>query len=73
MKKILLVLLLLIVAAVVGLPFYFGMKAENQYHNIIAKIKESGNITVIKENYERGIFNTRRQIVMRLPRRWRSR
>ncbi|MCH6574283.1 MAG: DUF945 family protein [Bacteroidetes bacterium] len=58
MKKILLVLLLLIVAAVVALPYYFGMKAEKQYHNIIAKIKESGNITVKKENYERGIFNS---------------
>ena len=58
MKKILLVLLLLIVAAVVALPYYFGMKAEKQYHNIIAKIKESGNITVIKENYERGVFNS---------------
>ena len=58
MKKILLVLLLLIVAVVVGLPYYFGMKAEKQYHNIIAKINESGNITVIKENYERGIFNS---------------
>ena len=58
MKKIILVLLLLIIAAVVGSPYYFGMKAEKQYNNIIAKIEESGNITVKKHQFERRFFNS---------------
>lgn len=59
MKKIILILVILIIAALVALPFYFGMKAEKKYNEIIANITESGNVTVNKQQFIRGLFHSK--------------
>lgn len=65
MKKILLVVLLIIIAIAVT-PYYFGMKAEKQYHEIVSKIKQSPNVTVKKKSYERGFFNSNAKTILEI-------
>lgn len=56
MKKplVLIVVLGVIGAAVAGLPYWFGMQAEDAYNAMLAEMTKNGDLTVTNNNYQRG-------------------
>lgn len=61
MKKIVtifVVLATLLVAAVAGLPYWFGMQAEKAYNDMLQKMATNGEFTVGTNNFQRGWFES---------------
>ncbi len=56
MKKPLIILAVLgvLAAVVAGLPFWFGMLAEEAYNAMLAEMTKNGDVTVTNNNYQRG-------------------
>jgi uncharacterized protein YdgA (DUF945 family) len=52
------VLLALLIAAVAGLPYWFGMQAETAYKAMLQKMTTDGELTVSSNNYQRGWFES---------------
>lgn len=57
MKKSLVVVVggvIVLAAALAGLPFWFGMQAENAYQTMIDNTTQSGDLTVTHNSFQRG-------------------
>ena len=57
MGKIILVVAVALIAAVAGLPFWFGMQAESAYAAMIASATQNGDLSVTQSKFERGWFD----------------
>jgi len=55
---IVVVLAALLIAAVAGLPFWFGMQAESAYGAMLQKLTTDGELTVSSNNFQRGWFES---------------
>ena len=58
MGKIILVVAVALIAAVAGLPFWFGMQAESAYAAMIASATQNGDLSVTQSKFERGWFES---------------
>ncbi len=61
MKKIvsiIVVLVTLLIVAVAGLPYWFGMRAESAYDAMLQKMATDGELTVGSNNFQRGWFES---------------
>jgi len=60
-KKIVTIFVLLaalLIAAVAGLPYWFGMQAESAYNAMLQKMTTDGELTVVSNNFQRGWFES---------------
>jgi uncharacterized protein YdgA (DUF945 family) len=53
MRTVLIIIFVLLIA-VLGLPYWFGMKAENEYNNIIETVSKFENLEIVSKSYKRG-------------------
>lgn len=51
---VVLAVLVVLLAAAAGLPYWFGMQAEAAYQAMIAEITQGGDVTVTSNNFQRG-------------------
>ena len=61
MKKIVTIvvaLVALLIAAVAGLPYWFGMQAESAYNAMLQKMATDGELTVSSNKFQRGWFES---------------
>jgi len=56
--RVILVFFALIVLAVVGMTYWFGVEAEKTYKNIQEELSQYGNVEIIKRKYDRGWFSS---------------
>lgn len=54
MRRVLIVIVLLVVLALLGLPWWFGIRAEMTYNNIVSTYSGTSGISVEETSYERG-------------------
>jgi len=57
-KKILMVVVVVLIAAVAGLPYWFGMLAKDSYDAMLQKLTADGEITVTNNNFQPGWFES---------------
>jgi uncharacterized protein YdgA (DUF945 family) len=55
------------VVVVAAAPFWFGMQAEDNYHNLIQQMSKSGSGTFTTRNYERGWLSSNAETLVTLP------
>ncbi len=53
MRAILIIIFVLLIA-IFGLPYWFGMKAEDEYNNLIEAVSTSENLEIVSKSYKRG-------------------
>lgn len=58
MKKLIPAVLIVLLILAVGLPYFFGIKAENHYKEILKKVEKSANMVIKNKSYERGILQS---------------
>lgn len=68
MKKILLVVIILIVAALGAAPYWFGMQAEKNYNAWVDRIKTKGDVDVISSQFHRGWIKSTAETTIELKR-----
>ncbi|HWP92424.1 MAG TPA: YdgA family protein [Thermodesulfobacteriota bacterium] len=56
--RVILIFVALIVLAVVGTTYWFGVEAEKTYKNIQEGLSQYGNVEIIKRKYNRGWFSS---------------
>jgi uncharacterized protein YdgA (DUF945 family) len=55
---VIVVLVALLIAAVAGLPYWFGMQAESAYSAMLEKMASDGELTVSSNKFQRGWFES---------------
>ena len=58
MNKIILIVVGALIAAVAGLPYWFGMQAESAYEAMLASTAQNGDLSVTQNKFERGWFES---------------
>jgi len=58
MRRVIIAIVLLIVLAVIGLPYWFGIQAEKAYNDIVSTYSGTGGVSVLEKSYERGWLNS---------------
>ena len=53
MRAILIIIFVLLIA-IFGLPYWFGMKAEHEYNNLTETVSEFENLEIVSKSYKRG-------------------
>jgi uncharacterized protein YdgA (DUF945 family) len=53
MRAILIIIFILLIAILVP-PYWFGMKAEEEYNNLIETVSEFENLEIVSKSYKRG-------------------
>ncbi len=53
MRAILTIVIILVLAVLIS-PFWFGMKAEDEYNKLIDNVSKNENLEIVSRNYERG-------------------
>ncbi|MEX0999405.1 MAG: YdgA family protein [Thermodesulfobacteriota bacterium] len=53
MRAILIIIFILLIAILVP-PYWFGMKAEDEYNNLIQTVSEFENLEIVSKSYKRG-------------------
>ena len=53
MRAILIIIFILLIA-ILGLPWWFGMKAEHEYNNLIETVSKFENLEIVNKSYKRG-------------------
>lgn len=61
--RVLLVIVLIVLLALLGLPYWFGMRTEKVYNDIVTSYSESQNITIVEKSYEKGWLNSKAKTV----------
>jgi len=56
--SIVIVVAAVLIAAVAGLPYWFGMQAESAYEAMLQKMTTGGEFTVSSNNFQRGWFES---------------
>ncbi len=59
MRRVMLVIALVVVLALFGLPYWFGIQTEKAYNDIVSKYSETGGISIVDKSYERGWLNSK--------------
>ncbi len=70
MKKIVVTIIggiVLVLGALAGLPYWFGMETEKTYTNTVKRLSESGNIRLSSKRFERGWLSSTAETVIRYP------
>ena len=62
--SILMLLVLLVLGLWVGLAYWFGMKAEQQYHALLQQASESQYAKFVNESYSRGFFQSQAKTIL---------
>jgi uncharacterized protein YdgA (DUF945 family) len=57
-KKAALILLVVLVACLAAVPYWFGMQAEKTYGQITRQLESKGYINISSSRYERGLFSS---------------
>jgi len=57
----------LVLGALVGLPYWFGIETEKTYTNMVERLSESGNIQLSSKRFERGWLSSSAETVIRYP------
>jgi uncharacterized protein YdgA (DUF945 family) len=52
--RAILIIIFLILIAVLGLPYWFGMKAEHEYNNLMETVSKFENLEIVSKSYKRG-------------------
>ncbi|MEE9176295.1 MAG: DUF945 family protein, partial [Thermodesulfobacteriota bacterium] len=52
--RAILIIIFLILIAVLGLPWWFGMKAEHEYNNLMETVSKFENLEIVSKSYKRG-------------------
>lgn len=60
--RIFLIIIIVLALAVLVSPFWFGMKAEDEYNNIIENLSKHENLEIVSRNYERGWLKSTAEI-----------
>jgi uncharacterized protein YdgA (DUF945 family) len=55
---IVVVVVAVLIAAVAGLPYWFGMQAESAYQAMLQKLNDGGELTVTNSSFQRGWFES---------------
>jgi len=55
---IVVVVVAVLIAAVAGLPYWFGMQAESAYQAMLQKLNDGGELIVTNSNFQRGWFES---------------
>jgi len=53
MRAVLIIVFVLLIA-VLGLPYWFGMKAEHEYSNLMETVSEFEKVEIVSKSYKRG-------------------
>ena len=53
MRTVLIIIFVLLIATL-GLPYFFGMKAEHEYNNLIETVSKFENLEIVSKSYKRG-------------------
>ena len=70
MKKIVVTIIgviVLVLGALAGLPYWFGMETEKTYNNMIERLSKSGGIQLSSKRFERGWLSSTAETVIRYP------
>lgn len=59
MRRVIIVIVLILVLALFGLPYWFGIQAENAYNDIIDTYSGTGNISIVEKSYEKGWLDSK--------------
>ena len=59
MRRVILVIVLIIVLALFGLPYWFGIQTEKVYNDIVSTYSKTGNISILEKSYEKGWLNSK--------------
>ena len=59
MRRVILAVVLVIVLALFGLPYWFGIQTEKAYNDIINKYSETGSVSIVEKSYEKGWLNSK--------------
>jgi uncharacterized protein YdgA (DUF945 family) len=60
--RAILIIIFLILIAVLGLPYWFGMKAEHEYNNLIETVYKFENLEIVNKSYKRGWLKSSAEI-----------
>jgi len=52
--RIVLIIIFVLLIAVLGLPYWFGMKAEYEYNNLTEAVSKFENLEIVNKSYKRG-------------------
>ena len=61
--RVLLVIVLVLLLAVLGLPYWFGIRTEKVYNDIVAGYSASDNISIVEKSYEKGWLSSRAKTI----------
>ncbi|MEW6143804.1 MAG: YdgA family protein [Thermodesulfobacteriota bacterium] len=59
MRRVIIVIVLIVVLALFGLPYWFGIRTEKVYNDIIDTYSGTGNVSIVEKSYEKGWLNSR--------------
>jgi len=57
--RVTIIIVLILILAVLGLPFWFGMETEKTYSNVTEDYSKSEHLTILDQTYERGWLNSK--------------
>jgi len=61
MRAVLIIIFVLLIA-VLGLPYWFGMKAEHEYNNLMETVSEFEKVEIVSKSYKRGWLKSSAEI-----------
>jgi len=71
MKKVIAIIAVLIIA-VLGSTYWFGMQFEKKYNEKIDEFEDSGRINILQNSFERGMFTSESKLVAKLETKGKS-
>lgn len=57
--RVILAVVLIILLAIIGLPYWFGMRAEQTYNEITEDYSASEHLTIVERDYQRGWLDSK--------------
>lgn len=61
--RVMLAIVLVVLLAVLGLPYWFGIRTEKIYNDIVTGYSASDNVSIVEKSYERGWLSSRAKTV----------
>jgi hypothetical protein len=49
MRRVILAIVLVIILALFGLPYWFGIQTEKAYNDIVNKYSETGSVSIVEK------------------------
>jgi uncharacterized protein YdgA (DUF945 family) len=61
--RVLLAIVLIVLLAVLGLPYWFGIRTQKVYNELVTGYSVSDNVSIIEKSYDRGWLSSRAKTV----------